>query len=92
MAQECKGHEKHMCELTKAKKMGEVKKLAKGANYVCAACGRAAASSENLCKPEKAGQRISNQRSASPSGAGGTLKASALDSPLAGPLYAFAQH
>ena len=53
MAQECKGHEKHMCELTKDKKLDEVKKLAKGAAYVCAACGRAAAKAESLCRPEK---------------------------------------
>ena len=54
MTQECKGHENHMCELTKTKQMDEVKKLAKDAKFVCMACGRAAASAANLCKPEKA--------------------------------------
>jgi len=54
MAETPAEHAKHMCELTKAKKFEEIKRLAKGAQYICAACGRAAAKSENLCKPEKA--------------------------------------
>ncbi len=54
MAEKCVGHEKHMCELTKAKKFDEVKKLAKNAQHVCGACGRAAAKAENLCKAERA--------------------------------------
>ena len=53
MAEECKGHEKHMCELTKDKKLDEVKKLAKGAAHVCAACGRAAASNKNTPIPAR---------------------------------------
>jgi len=53
MTEKCEGHEKHMCDLSKAGKMAEVKKLAKDAKYVCVACGRAAARAENLCKPEK---------------------------------------
>jgi hypothetical protein len=28
-------------------------KLVKGAQYVCAGCGRVAASAENLCAPQK---------------------------------------
>ena len=54
MADKCPGHEKHMCELTKGKKIDEVKKLARNAQYVCVACGRAAAKAGNLCKAEKA--------------------------------------
>jgi hypothetical protein len=54
MAETCAGHEKHMCELTKQKRFNEIKTLAKNAQYVCVACGRAAAKAENLCKPEKA--------------------------------------
>jgi hypothetical protein len=54
MAETCVGHEKHMCELMKNKRLSEIKALAKNAQYVCAACGRAAAKAENLCKPEKA--------------------------------------
>ena len=53
MPETCKGHDKHMCELSKEKNLDAVKKFAKGAAYVCAGCGRAAAKPENLCRPEK---------------------------------------
>jgi len=56
MSGECcaDAHKNHMCEMVKEERMGEVKAAAKNAQYVCAQCGRAAASEEHLCKPESA--------------------------------------
>ena len=51
--QACPGHEKHICALAGQKKWDEVKKLVQNARYICKNCGRAAASGDNLCKPEK---------------------------------------
>ena len=45
------GHAQHMCDLVAKRKMAQVAKLAKGANYVCHICGRAAAKGDNLCEP-----------------------------------------
>lgn len=45
------GHEQHMCELASNKQMDLIADLAKGANYICNSCGRAAANPENLCDP-----------------------------------------
>jgi len=51
------GHEKHLCFMVEkgAMKSGmaDFIKLVKGAQYVCAGCGRVAASAENLCAPQK---------------------------------------
>ncbi len=46
-----KGHGDHMCELVAKRRMAEVARLSKGANYVCHICGRAAAKASNLCEP-----------------------------------------
>lgn len=44
----------HMCALVEKKADLEVlKDLARGAQYICSACGRSAANSERLCRPEK---------------------------------------
>jgi hypothetical protein len=40
-----------MCELVAKRKMDQVATLAKDAKYICHICGRAAASSSNLCEP-----------------------------------------
>ena len=42
-----------LCKLVDKGKMNKVAKLAKGANYICGKCGRAAADEANLCKPVK---------------------------------------
>lgn len=44
-------HEKHLCGLVERKQMLAVAQLAKNGRYICAMCGRVAASSENLCSP-----------------------------------------
>lgn len=50
--QKCKGdHEKHICQLAAEGKMDEVKKLTREPKYLCANCGRAASSDDNLCNP-----------------------------------------
>ncbi len=47
-------HASHMCDLmAKKTPIAELKKVVKGAQYLCAKCGRAAAKEENLCAPEK---------------------------------------
>jgi hypothetical protein len=50
-------HEEHLCYLQNIGFVGsnfdEYKKLVRNPKYVCGNCGRAAASEENLCKPEK---------------------------------------
>jgi len=45
------GHSKHLCSLVARREMNTVATLAKGANYVCHICGRAAAKATNLCEP-----------------------------------------
>lgn len=40
-----------MCDLVAKRKMAQVARLSKGANYVCLICGRAAAKESNLCEP-----------------------------------------
>ena len=45
------GHSKHLCSLVSRREMDTVATLAKGANYVCHICGRAAAKPDNLCEP-----------------------------------------
>jgi hypothetical protein len=54
MGKEDKGQNKRMCEIKPKKHLDVVKELAKNAQYVCRSCGRAAASKQHLCKPEKA--------------------------------------
>ena len=44
---------KRLCKLASSGKIDKIAKLAKGANYICTKCGRAAAKAENLCKPQK---------------------------------------
>ena len=50
-------HEEHLCYLQNIgfveSNFDEYKKLVRNPKYVCGNCGRAAASEENLCKPEK---------------------------------------
>lgn len=50
-------HEQHLCYLQNIgyvqSNLEDYKKLVKNPQYVCKNCGRAAASSGNLCKPEK---------------------------------------
>ena len=46
------GHENHLCQLVEKKTPPEeLKKLIKGAKFMCSKCGRAAASKDNLCAP-----------------------------------------
>ena len=47
------GPSKHLCKLFRKRKIKKIAELAKGANYVCRKCGRAAADRDNLCKPRK---------------------------------------
>ncbi len=51
LAETHEGHEEHLCELVAKRRMAEVARLSKGAQFVCHICGRAAASAENLCEP-----------------------------------------
>jgi len=46
-------HEKHLCHITSLRNMKTVGNLAKDAQYLCVACGRAAKYSTNLCEPSK---------------------------------------
>jgi hypothetical protein len=46
-------HEKHLCHIASLRNMKTVGKLAKDAQYLCAACGRAARDQKNLCEPVK---------------------------------------
>ena len=51
-AQCCPGHDKHMCQLVEKKTPAdELKKLIKGAKFMCGKCGRAAADKAHLCAP-----------------------------------------
>lgn len=45
------GHQHHMCELVRKRDLASAAKYAKGANYLCRICGRAAAKPANLCEP-----------------------------------------
>ncbi len=47
------GHSAHMCELVAKRDMNRVAALAKGANYICHICGRAASKPSSLCEPVK---------------------------------------
>jgi len=47
------GHEQHLCELRNNMTQEQYKRLIQGAQYFCQHCGRSAASSKNLCFPEK---------------------------------------
>ena len=51
------GHENHLCYLENLGYLEQVpeafKDLVRGAKYMCRNCGRAAASSKNLCMPER---------------------------------------
>jgi hypothetical protein len=46
-------HDKHLCHITNLRNMKTVGKLAKDAQFLCLACGRAAKDHENLCEPAK---------------------------------------
>lgn len=46
-----RGHANHLCELTARREMATVAEKSKDAKYLCYICGRAAASSEDLCEP-----------------------------------------
>jgi hypothetical protein len=46
-------HEKHLCHITSLRNMKTVGLLAKNAQYVCVACGRAARDRANLCEPAR---------------------------------------
>lgn len=52
-----KAHEQHLCYLHNLgyleSNLADWKKLVKNPQYVCKNCGRAAASEQNLCNPEK---------------------------------------
>jgi hypothetical protein len=50
--QKCTGdHKKHICELAAEKKFEAIKQMILNPKYICANCGRAADSDENLCNP-----------------------------------------
>lgn len=51
LLEDCAGHASHMCEMVAKRQMAKVGRLAKGANYICHICGRAAAKGSNLCEP-----------------------------------------
>jgi hypothetical protein len=51
LPKEHKGHSLHLCHLVSERKMDQVAELAKGAEYLCHICGRAAAKAANLCEP-----------------------------------------
>jgi hypothetical protein len=46
-------HEKHLCHITSLRNMRTVGQLAKNAQFLCVACGRAAKDKANLCEPAK---------------------------------------
>ena len=46
-------HDKHLCHIVSLRNMKAVGQLAKGAQYLCAVCGRAAKHPTNLCVPVK---------------------------------------
>lgn len=50
-------HEQHLCYLHNLgylkNNLADWKQLVKNPQYVCKNCGRAAASDQNLCKPDK---------------------------------------
>jgi hypothetical protein len=44
-------HEQHICKLGEDGKFEDIKQLVKDTKYICANCGRAATSEDNLCSP-----------------------------------------
>ena len=56
-AQPHPGHDKHLCYLNNLRfqesNPEDFKTIVKNAQFYCQNCGRAAADSKNLCKPEK---------------------------------------
>jgi hypothetical protein len=46
-------HEKHLCHIIGLRNMKTAGALAKDAQFICAACGRAAKHPINLCEPAK---------------------------------------
>ena len=48
------GHEKHLCYLVNLQvSLTELKKIAKGGNFICKNCARVAKDKGNLCNPVK---------------------------------------
>lgn len=45
------GHAQHLCELVNKRQMAKVARAAKGADYLCHICGRAASKGSSLCEP-----------------------------------------
>jgi len=43
--------EQHLCKLVKRDDLGQVRKLAREAAYLCLKCGRAARDKNSLCDP-----------------------------------------
>ncbi len=55
--QKCNGdHATHICALAAEGKMEQIKELAQNPQFLCANCGRVAASDDNLCNPVDLGQ------------------------------------
>ena len=48
---EAEKHTQHLCFLSEHKQMATVLSLVGNAQYICGACGRVAASPDNLCDP-----------------------------------------
>jgi hypothetical protein len=46
-------HQNHLCYLSRKRELAMVGKLAKGSQYMCLLCGRAAENPKNLCMPYK---------------------------------------
>lgn len=46
-------HDQHLCKIVQVRNMQTAGKLAKGAQYICFLCGRAAKHKTNLCEPVK---------------------------------------
>jgi len=44
-------HENHLCYLSRRRELAKVGRLAKGSQYMCLLCGRAARDPKNLCMP-----------------------------------------
>jgi len=51
LTEDHKGHADHLCQMVTSRRMAEVARLAKGAEYICNICGRAAAKPTSLCEP-----------------------------------------
>ena len=53
----CTGqHSEHICQLAEKRQMEKIKQLTNAPQFLCANCGRAANSDENLCNPVDIGQ------------------------------------